>query len=117
MGTPDNLPSEPQAASKIQGLWLKWRLFIAGFLGWFLFAGLFWFLLIELSSSNPNLMVSINIVWFIFTIVVMLFFALNKSTRMFSLGILAAIAVNLFISIALGMTYDAICFKPFFVPW
>lgn len=94
-------PDQPQT-DKNRPLWQ----FAAGFLGWFLVNGLIW--LFFKDNIGLNLLVfPVNL------IVLIVLFAVKKN-RKYAQGVLAAVGVNLLISLILGLFFNAFCFIPFF---
>jgi len=85
----------------------KWTLFVTGFLGWYGINGIFW-LIVSLNPFYNLLILPVNVL-------ALIIFALNRTKRWISLGILSALAVNLFISLVMSLQFNAICFIPFFI--
>lgn len=84
---------------------------LAGFFGWYLFNTAAFFIFRYDRSSY----FSLAMLWPFVNIGVLLIFASVKDTRRVALGILIAVALNLFISLALGTFFNALCFFPFYV--
>ena len=83
---------------------------VVGFLGWYLINWLF------LKGSPNTGSYDLSLVFSpIVNIVVLFICAIVKPLRQVALGILIAIAFNLFISLAFGMFFNALCFIPFFI--
>lgn len=93
---------------------LTWQ-FAAGFLGWFLVNGVLWLVLsggINLDEYEIlnrlcfvlplNLVTLIGLIWI-------------KKTRQVAQGILAALGLNFFVSLVLGLFYNSFCLIPFFI--
>lgn len=79
-------------------------------MGWYFVNSLFLY-------GSPNTS-GYNLLWIIspiVNIVVLLIFAIVKPLRQVALGMLIAMALNLFISLVLGMFFNALCFVPFFI--
>ncbi|MCH7662923.1 MAG: hypothetical protein IH859_03525 [Chloroflexi bacterium] len=99
-GHSNNKPSE----DKIE--WYLHQSFWTGFIGWFVGNGLIW--LYAINSPNIGILVALlsipaNIIFLIMT------------RKMFAMGLLAAISLNLAIVLIQGVFVKAICFIPFFV--
>ena len=100
-----------------QDLKTKRILFAVGFFGWYLINGGAWFLY----SPNQNALggqgygIVLNLLLLPANAVLLLIFAIIRSTRRVALGILAAVAFNFFISLLLGLSTNATCFIPFFI--
>jgi hypothetical protein len=88
---------------------------LVGFFGWYVLNGLFW-----LSQGNPS-MTSLwraqiaNVFIFPLNLLTLLILAAIKSTRKIALGILIALAVNLFLSLLVGAFLNGVCFVPFYL--
>jgi len=95
----------------------KWILFAVGFLGWYFINGSVWFLW----SPNQNTLggqgygIILNLLLLPANGIALLIFGIIRSTRRIALGILAALALNFFISLFLGLSTNATCFIPFFI--
>lgn len=98
--------------------WAWWRAniqMVYGFVGWYVVNGIFWQALANL-SLNTNY----NLVTVLFplpaNLLVLIILAVMPWTRKIALGMLAAIAVNLVLSLALGVFINGVCFfAPFYV--
>jgi hypothetical protein len=110
--TPGDQPLE--TAQPTRKFKITWQ-FTAGFLGWFLVNGVFWLLLsggIKLDEYEIldrlcfvlplNLVTLIGLIWI-------------KKTRQVAQGILAALGLNFFVSLVLGLFYNSFCLIPFFI--
>lgn len=102
---------EPQPLGRSK----RYGLFAAGFLGWFLVNGLWWQLIFRGSQTGgTNFQGSFCILPF--SILMLILLGFNPRTRQITWGGLAAIAVNMTVSLALGLFFNAICLIPFFHP-
>ena len=114
MDTPENIPQEkPPPAPMTPRQW--WLLFAGGFLGWYLVYGVIWLL-----SAQDGVYYQGNIflyacLWSV-NIILIVAFAIHCDTRPVGLGILAALALNIVISLVIGLQGNAWCFVPFFIP-
>lgn len=81
--------------------------FAAGFLGWFLVTLLFY----AQKMDTESLMICGGLL-FLVNVVVLLILLIRL--RSVGLGMLAALGVNLVISLLLGLTQNAFCFIPFY---
>ena len=81
--------------------------FAAGFLGWFLAAALFYGQVMD----QEALMICGGA---LFPVNLLLLFLLLKFIRFAGWGMLAALGVNLIVSLIQGLTNNAFCFIPFF---
>jgi hypothetical protein len=88
----------------------KWLLFITGFLGWFVVAGLLFY-------QQGYQIYMLNLICFPVTIISVIGLAIIRDSRWFAFGILAALAVNFIISLILGVMENGLCFVPFFVEY
>ena len=103
------LPNE-QPSRKFK---LTWQ-FAAGFLGWFVVNGLVWSMLLagrEFSFAGEAVM---NALIFPLNLLLLFLLARAKDTRQIAWGIVAALGVNLIVSMVLGLTLNAFCLVPFF---
>lgn len=84
--------------------------FLAGFLGWYLINGLIWLGLGNPVDSEyiPNLLI------FPINLLALIILSVGKRTRNVGLGILAALALNLLLSLILGALMNGVCFVPFY---
>lgn len=126
--TPTPLPPEPEqsqgpshsdlAISKRR----RWLLAGAGFLGWYIVNGLFWLIYMQLAVKNPNAIyglspyLDIAMLATVVNVILLIVLALIRRTRWIALGVLGAWAVNLAISLVLGLSFNALCLTPFFTP-
>lgn len=97
--------------------WAWWRAniqMVYGFVGWYVVNGLFW-----LAMGNPSFNTNYNFFTGLFTLpvnlIVLIVLAVMQRTRKIALGMLAAIAVNLVLSLALGVFINGVCFAPFYL--
>ncbi len=81
-----------------------------GFVGWFLFNSLAWFLM---EPMGGDLIVFFGPVLMLVNIIALIYF--SKKNKILSFGILTANALNLVIVIIQGAAHKAICFVPFFI--
>ena len=96
----------------------KIRDFSIGFFAWWLINGIAWF---GLTSDAANSMGENGLLLFICVIplfylsqlVAIIVFAFRRGW--IALGSISAIALNLFITLVLGLTFNATCFIPFFI--
>lgn len=91
----------------------SWQ-FLAGFLGWHLINGVVWF---QVNGGRIGYLEDsylANIVFFPFNLLALIVFPLIKQTRKFGLGLLAAVALNLLLSLVLSVGMNGICFIPFY---
>lgn len=94
----------------------KWIMFASGFLGWYLVTGAIWFAINpKFSGYDGAYGLFINLLCLPANMIALLILAINRSTRRIAFGILVAMALNFFISLALGLTYNGPCFIPFFI--
>jgi hypothetical protein len=84
-----------------------------GFFGWYLINGLIW-LLLGL-SPNEGYNIFVNIYIFPLNLLALIVLSVNKSTRKIGLGVLIALALNLLLSLVVGLGLNGVCFIPFFV--
>jgi len=82
-----------------------------GFFGWYLVNGLIWMAFggpYRWEFASPNLYI------FPANLLTLILLAVVKRTRKIAMGILLAIALNLVISLLLGLVFNGVCFVPFF---
>ena len=86
--------------------------FLVGFLGWYAVNGLLWYLV-----GNPNEGENFILLLCSFpaNVLALLVLSLAKRTRLIGFGVLAAVALNLLISLILGVLQNAFCFVPFYL--
>jgi len=109
--TPDQQPSGPQSASVFE---LTWR-FAVGFLGWYLVVWLiYWSLLNGKTDPQGYSAMILSMLVFPAQIIALFILFVVKDFRKIGWGMLSAIAVNLLISMILGLGLNAVCFIPFF---
>ena len=97
----------------------KIRGFLSGFTGWWVINGLFWFGANSdyLNSMGENaLLVFICVVpaFYLAQLVTLIILAFRRGW--IALGVTSAISLNLVITLMAGLTTNATCFIPFFVP-
>lgn len=94
---------------------VKRRNFLIGFLGWYLVNGALWFILSGATFDATEAQSS-GAVCFLFPLNLLLpvLFGVIRVTRWLALGILAALALNFLVSLILGMSFNGLCFVPFF---
>ena len=96
-----------------------YRDYIIGFVGWFLVNGVLWSALTASVSAprNGNEFgpFTLGICTLPIGFVVLLVLTYVPKTRKIGWGALAAIFLNLFISLILGLSNNAVCFVPFFI--
>lgn len=85
---------------------------VFGFVGWFLFEGLFWLLM---NPGSEEELAICNSIPLLITFIVLIVLTVNKPYRQAALGILTAMAVNLIISLIKSMAVNGFCFIPFFI--
>lgn len=111
---PEENPPAPSQGKPAKSTLRKLAEIGSGFLGWWLINDLIWRVL-GIQLSNPNIMYGdIGVICFSFPINILLLvtFAIIRQTRLIALGILIAIALNLLVSLILGLFMNAICFIP-----
>ena len=96
----------------------KIRDFSIGFLGWWLINGLVWFWVTNDAGNSMGdnaLLLYICVIPFFYLsqLVAIIVFAFRR--RWIALGSTSAIALNLFIALVLGLTFNVTCFVPFFI--
>ena len=110
---PDEQPTEEQPTRKFKFTWQ----FAAGFLGWFLVSGLVWPILLagrEFSFEDEAGMICNGALIFPLNLIILFLLARKKETRQIAWGIVAALGVNLIVSLVLGLVQNAVCLVPFF---
>ena len=114
--TPLELPGDQPPARGGRKFRLTWQ-FVAGFFGWYLVMAL---INGPQVLPNPGAQVYSESLFvcnaLLFPVQVLLLIIWIKARYQVGWGMLAAIGVNLVISLALGLGYNAACFIPFFVP-
>jgi hypothetical protein len=121
---PQEPEKKPLAPTRIFTRQEKIRYFLIGFLGWWLINILLWRLLVPVPLSqlqgyragqgiSENLICTVPI---IFGMNVFLLIRMAFANRWIALGLLAAFAVNLVISLLLGLAGNAACWVPFTTP-
>jgi len=85
-----------------------------GLAGWYLVNGLIWFWVSPSPVNGSGYSALFSFIMIPANILVLLVCALIPRLRNVALGILIALALNLFISLLLGMVANALCFIPFF---
>lgn len=109
--SPEQQSSEPESIS-IFGL--TWK-FVLGFLGWYLVVGLIYGLVMIDDPQGYGALI-ISLLVFPAQIIALFILFLVKRFRKIGWGVLSAIAVNLLISLIIGLNFNALCFIPFFDP-
>jgi len=101
----------------------KIRDFLIGFVGWWIISGLVWLVVTNATFTFPSRLW--NELLALFELLFLLLFFLAQLIALIllafrrgwiALGMLSAIALNLTITLLVGMTQNAFCFAPFFVP-
>ena len=101
----------------------KIRDFLIGFVGWWIISGLVWLVGTNATFTFPSRLW--NELLALFQLLFLLLFFLTQLIALIllafrrgwiALGMLSAIALNLTVSLLVGMTQNAFCFAPFFVP-
>ena len=96
------------------------RQFILGFALWYVVMGLIFVGLVPPGKYTPNeaeeMILICNGLFFPLQVIVLIILFVTKNRREVGWGMLAAIGVNLVISLALGLVLNAVCFIPFFAP-
>lgn len=110
-----NQPDDtPEPRSSAWTWWSKNAQIVYGFVGWYLVNGLFWLLV-----GNPSFNSDYNFIryWAVFplNLLALIILALVKKTRIISLGMLAALALNLLVSLVVGASMNGMCFVPFYL--
>jgi sugar lactone lactonase YvrE len=105
----ETAPAAPEADRR-----RKYILFASGFLGWYLVNGLLW-LAVTRDGFSMEGSGMLNLCFLPINLILLVVFSRKHSIRFIGLGILSALAVNLFISLILGMATNAGCFIPFFI--
>jgi hypothetical protein len=105
----ETAPALPQADSR-----KKYVQFAGGFLGWYLVNGLIW-LMLSRDGFNMEGSGLLNLCLLPLNLILPVVLSAKQRTRFIGLGILTALAVNLFVSLILGLATNAGCFIPFFI--
>ena len=101
----------------------KIRDFLIGFVGWWIISGLVWLGVTNATFSAPSRIG--NELLALFELLFLLLFFLTQLIALIllafrrgwiALGMLSAIAMNLVITLLIGLTQNAFCFAPFFIP-
>jgi hypothetical protein len=94
----------------------KIRDFAIGFLGWYIINGALW-LIINPGPLNEGSFANglLGCITFPLNIIALIIFAAIKRTRWIAFGILCALALNLVISLIIGMSLNGWCFIPFYI--
>ncbi|HEX9837736.1 MAG TPA: hypothetical protein VGA72_00240 [Anaerolineales bacterium] len=99
------------------------RDFLIGFVGWWIISGLVWLGVTNATFTLPSRIW--NELLALFELIFLLLFFLTQLIALIllafrrgwiALGMLSAIALNLMITLFIGLTQNAFCFAPFFVP-
>jgi len=83
-----------------------------GFFGWYLINSIIWLLI---STRGYAEYVFLNLFIFPINLLTLIVLSVIKSTRKIGLGILIALALNLLLSLMVGLTINGVCFIPFYV--
>lgn len=117
---PQEPEKKPRPPKRIFTRQEKIRYFLIGFLGWWLVNILLWRILVPVPLSHlrgyqgsESLICAAPI---IFGMNVFLLIRMAFANRWIALGLLAAFAVNLVISLLLGLAANAACWVPFTTP-
>jgi len=105
--------SQPSPEQPPMGMFKRYWKFAAGFLGWFLVNGLYWWWLLVGFQRAPDIVPS-NCIILTLNVLALILLIKKPKTRQITWGGLTAIAVNLFVSLMLGLFYNAFCLVPFF---
>lgn len=108
--TPDQPQLEPPSTS---GFKFSWK-FVVGFLGWYLVVWLIYRLQIRDLDPQGYSTMTLSLLVFPAQIIALFFLFVIRDFRKIGWGMLSAIAVNLLISLMLGLGLNAVCFIPFF---
>jgi hypothetical protein len=101
----------------------KIRDFLIGFVGWWIISGLVWLGATNATFTLPSRLwtellalfqLLFLLLFFLTQLIALILFAFRRGW--IALGMLSAIALNLTVSLLVGMTQNAFCFAPFFVP-
>ncbi len=94
---------------------IKRRQFLIGFAGWCLATGSIWLVLSRELSGNWFVQLLVSGTLFLVNIGLLAGLGSSRRVRWVALGMLAAVALNLLISLALGAWFSVVCFVPFFI--
>ena len=108
---PGQQSPEPQPAGRLSLNWI----FAIGFLSWYLVVGLLYWSQMKDDPQGYGAMLSSLFIFPAQLIALGILFAI-KDLRNAGWGVLSAIALNLLISLILGLSFNALCFVPFFAP-
>jgi len=97
----------------------KIRDFLFGFVGWWVINALVWFAVMSdyVNSMGENVLLIFLLgipVFYLAQLITLIILASRRGW--IALGIVSAMALNLVITLILGLTFNATCFIPFFVP-
>ena len=85
---------------------------LIGFIGWFVINGVLWVIAsgtpVGIAYGIPNLI--------LFPANVLVLIILARTRRWVALGVLIALAVNLLITLIMGVAFEGLCFIPFLTP-
>ncbi len=87
---------------------IKWVMIVGGFLGWYALN----YLLFLWAAPNSGMWLCALPA----NILLLIILAIIRGTRWIALGILAALALNFVVSLALSLNWNAVCLTPFFNP-
>jgi hypothetical protein len=90
-----------------------WQGFLVGFLGWYLVNGLIWYFINDPTSDGQSRL--FNLFIFPANLLVLIVLSAIRRTQAIGLGILAALGLNLVLSLILGTVMNGICFFPFYL--
>jgi hypothetical protein len=106
-GTAPPTPGDqPSATPPVRKFKFTWEFFV-GFLGWYLATAIFY----GQVRDQEALMICGGLLFPVNVLVLILLF---KWQRQMGWGMLAALAVNMVVSLVLGLIQNAFCFIPFF---
>jgi hypothetical protein len=94
----------------------KYIQFAGGFLGWYLVNGLLYQVLF-LSDIDEEMALLFGLAILPINLILLVVLSIKHRTRFIGLGILSAMAVNLFVALVFGLGMNAQCFIPFFIGW
>lgn len=104
----------PHTYTSLKEAWIDVAL---GFIGWFVANGIVWFAINQWTraSGQPNNFFAGALLWLPCQIILLIVLAVFRNR--IALGVLAAVALNLAVTLLLGMTTQAMCGIPFFVQY
>ncbi len=119
---PPEQPPGPAAPGPASSKRRRWLLAGAGFLGWYIVNGLFWLIYVQLPTKDPNAIYGLSpylnmaMLATVINVILLIVLVLIRRTRWIAQGVLAAWAVNMAISLVLGLSFNALCLTPFLTP-